>query len=337
MQSPASKGRNFVQPAWERVLDLRNRKGWTQEKLAEKSRVSVRTIQNIERGKPTQFGTILKLAQALGVQAQECMLPASTQSDSRDILTPTSVDGHQFSAPACPYRGLLPFREEDSKFFFGREHLIQVLEQTLSESSIVQVSGASGSGKSSLIAAGLIPALRKSKSGQVLYCRPGTDPFKSMAALLIPHLEPELDEITRAGQLSKLALVLQEGQLGYLLERLLLIQGKSWLLLFIDQFEELYTQCNSQETRQRFLDSLLALASAVTCAGRPAVKLIYALRADFIHRLLSHRGFTDAIQIADVKIGPMNREELDCVIQSFFNLPAAKNPIHSPSGEKNGQ
>ena len=102
MQSPASKGRNFVQPAWERVLGLRNRKGWTQEKLAEKSRVSVRTIQNIERGKPTQFGTILKLAQALGVQAQECMLPASTQSDSRDILTPTSVDGHQFGAPACP-------------------------------------------------------------------------------------------------------------------------------------------------------------------------------------------------------------------------------------------
>jgi tetratricopeptide (TPR) repeat protein len=64
-----------------------------------------------------------------------------------------------------------------------------------------------------------------------------------------------------------------------------------------------------------FLDSLLTFASAPGPCARLGVRLIYALRADFIHRLLAHRRFTDAIQGADVKVGPMHREELDCVIR----------------------
>ena len=315
MQSPASKGRHFVQPAWERVIDIRTRKGWTQEKLAEKARVSVRTIQNIEQGKPTLIGTILKLAQALGVQAEDCMVASTGQLDSGSVRPSASIARNSFAVSPCPYRGLLPFREEDSGFFFGRERLEEVLEETLLHKNVVQVSGPSGSGKSSLVAAGLIPALRKSRSWQVLHCRPGMDPFNSMAAMLLPHLEPDLDEISRAAQLPKLRLTLQEGQLGYLLERLLLRQGNNGLLLFIDQFEELYTHGGRQEVRQRFLDNLLPLASAGRLAAQPGVKLVYALRADFIHRLLSHRGFTDAIQGADVKIGPMTREELDSAIR----------------------
>ena len=90
-QSPASKGRHFVQPAWEKVVDIRNRKGWTQEKLAEKARVSVRTIQNIEQGKPTLIGTILKLGRALGVQAEDCMLSSGAQIGFREC-TPVSFD-----------------------------------------------------------------------------------------------------------------------------------------------------------------------------------------------------------------------------------------------------
>ncbi|MGA8597895.1 MAG: AAA family ATPase [Bryobacteraceae bacterium] len=297
------------------MVDIRSRKGWTHEKLAEKARVSVRTIQNVEQGKPTLIGTILKLAQALGIQARDCMLASDAQLDSPSVRSAVSIARDSFSAPPCPYRGLLPFREEDSEFFFGREHLLQVLQETLLHRNVVQVSGPSGSGKSSLVAAGLIAALRKSKSWQVLRCRPGMDPFNSMAAVLLPHLQPDLDETARAAQLPKLSLALQDGQLGYVLHHILAIQENGCFLLFIDQFEELYTHCNRQETRQRFLDSLLALMSASRFAGQSGVKLVYALRADFMHRLLSHRGFTDAIQGGDVKIGPMTREELDCVIR----------------------
>jgi hypothetical protein len=91
-------------------------------------------------------------------------------------------------------------------------------------------------------------------------------------------------------------------------------------LLFIDQFEELYTHCAVQFLRDSFLDSLLTLMGAVVAANAPGIKLVYTVRADFADRLLSHRRFTDAIQDADVKIGPMNREEMDSVIQKPASL-----------------
>ena len=266
-------------------------------------------------GKPTYMGTIMKLAQALGVQAQDCMLASGPLRPFRGVGPWSSVACVEADVPPCPYRGLLAFREEDAELFFGRQNLVELLNETVSHKSITQVSGPSGSGKSSLICAGLIPALKRSKFWQVMYCRPGADPFQSLATLLMPYLEPGLDEISRAAQFPKLTRVLEDGQLGYLVERVLLSGGNKRLLFFIDQFEELYTQCTRDETRQRFLDSLLTLSRATSCAGQPAIKLIYTVRADFISRLMSNRDFTDAIQASDVKIGPMDPEELDSVIR----------------------
>ena len=217
--------------------------------------------------------------------------------------------------PPCPYRGLFAFWEEDSDVFFGRESLIQLLKDKLEEKHIVQVSGPSGSGKSSLVAAGLIPALKRADSWLMLYCRPGSDPFGSLASVLMPHLEPSQDEISRAAQLPKLRDVLERGQLCYLLRQVLAGNGSRALLLFIDQFEEVYTHCSAQTLRDSFLDTLLTLMGAGALASAPGIKLVYTIRADFANRLLSHRRFTDAIQDADVKIGPMNREELDSVIR----------------------
>jgi hypothetical protein len=222
--------------------------------------------------------------------------------------------------PLCPYRGLFAFWEEDAEVFFGRESLIQFLKEKLEKKHIIQVSGPSGSGKSSLVAAGLIPALKRSDFWQVLYCRPGSDPFGSLASVLMPHLEPGQDEISRAAQLPKLHDVLERGQLCYLLRQVLAANGSRALLLFIDQFEELYTHCTAQTLRDSFLDTLLTLMGAGAVASAPGIKLVYTIRADFANRLLSHRRFTDAIQDADVKIGPMNREELDSVIRRPASL-----------------
>jgi hypothetical protein len=121
----------------------------------------------------------------------------------------------------------------------------------------------------------------------------------------MPHLEPGHDEISRAAQLPKLRDVLERGQLCYLLRQVLAANGSHALLLFIDQFEELYTHCSAQTLRDSFLDTLLTLMGAGTVASAPGIKLVYTIRADFANRLLSHRRFTDAIQDADVKIGPM--------------------------------
>jgi hypothetical protein len=161
--------------------------------------------------------------------------PGSTGSEQKNLTTGKS----ECDIPLCPYRGLFAFWEEDAEVFVGRESLIQLLTEKLEQKHIVQVSGPSGSGKSSLVAAGLIPALKRSDSWQVLYCRPGSDPFESLASVLMPHLEPGQDEISRAAQLPKLRDVLEQGQLCYLLRQVLAANGNRALLLFIDQFEEL--------------------------------------------------------------------------------------------------
>lgn len=302
-----------MRPAWQTVVELRSRRGWSQEKLAEKSILSVRTIQNLERGKSIHLGTIAKVAEALGVPPKECITsPAPREALSVGI-----------EIPPCPYKGLLAFREEDADIFFGREALLDILKEKLARGNIIQVSGCSGSGKSSLISAGLIPALKSSDSWQVLYCRPGADPFGALASALMPHLEPRSDEISRAAQLPRLHEVLEQGQLTYLLGQILRADKNNRLLLFIDQFEELYTQCNTQRVRDRFLDTLVCFASADS-----DLKLVYTIRADFSSRLLSHRRFVDETQDSDVKIGPMIREELESVIRK----PAARHEVRFEDG-----
>jgi tetratricopeptide (TPR) repeat protein len=154
----------------------------------------------------------------------------------------------------------------------------------------------------------------------MLHCRPGSDPFGSLASVLMPHLEPRQDQISRAAQLPRLRDVLEHGQLFYLLKQLLAANGSRALLLFVDQFEELYTHCSAQTVRDNFLDALLTLQGAGAVASAPGIKLVYTIRADYANRILSHRRFTDAIQDADVKIGPMNREELDAVIRRPASL-----------------
>src|SRR5258708_40360991 len=114
------------------------------------------------------------------------------------------IGSRQAARNCCPYKGLFAFWEEDAEIFFGRESLIQLLKEKLEQKHIIQVSGPSGSGKSSLVAAGLIPPLRRSHFWHMLYCRPGNDPFASLASALIPHLEPNHDEISRAPKLPNL-------------------------------------------------------------------------------------------------------------------------------------
>jgi hypothetical protein len=257
---------------------------------------------------------LVRLAQALGIEPTDCItepqVPAVDSGANGKSTLPASPT---VPVPECPYRGLLPFREEDAYLLFGREKLAGLLNDKLSHKSIIQVSGPSGSGKSSLVAAGLIPALRKAGSRQILYCRPGTDPFGSLAGVLMPWLEPQLDEISRAARVPMLSRVLREGQLPYLLRRLPHL--RNGLLVFVDQFEELYTQVSSQAVRHQFLDCLLAFMHAGRDSGSIRINLVYTIRADFAGRLLSHREFIDAIQDADVKIGPMTREEAESAIR----------------------
>ena len=94
----------------------------------------------------------------------------------------------------CPYKGLLYFREEDATFFFGRQGTVDQLLRTTTNNNFLAVVGASGSGKSSVVRAGLIPALRRShgKTWEIITLVPGDRPIRSLAAALLPLLEPEM-------------------------------------------------------------------------------------------------------------------------------------------------
>ena len=288
-----------VKPFSKRIVELRTRKRWTQERLADKAVLALRTVQNIEAGKLTQLSTLTKLAEALGVPLEECIVA------SQDRAAPVAA-----STSLCPYRGLLPFREEHAQFFFGRERLIDVVRERLDQKIILQVSGPSGSGKSSLVAAGVLPEMKR-KGWQVLSLRPGVDPLSPLATVLISHLEPGLDDIARAAKLPALSKALEEGQMPYLLTRAALgARNAAGLVLFVDQFEEVYTLCGSH-ARITFLDGLARLADLGHSAALARIKVIYTIRADFLVRLFSHRGLLDAIQDADVKVGQMNPSEVE--------------------------
>jgi energy-coupling factor transporter ATP-binding protein EcfA2 len=126
----------------------------------------------------------------------------------------------------CPFRGLYAFREKDQEFFFGREALVTRLEGRLAEANFLAVLGPSGSGKSSVVLAGLVPALQSKEPGfQMAYLTPGSEPLDFLEAIL---------------QLNQRA-----------------------SLLVVDQFEELFTLCTDDAKRRAFLDRLLKLSKQI--------------------------------------------------------------------------
>ena len=223
----------------------------------------------------------------------------------------------QRAIPPCPYRGLFAFREEDAQFFFGRETFAPQLVEAVRTQPLVAVIGPSGSGKSSVVFAGLIPQLRSQNTWLIEDFRPGDRPFRHLAAKLVPLLEPQMSETDRLVEVNKLAVSLKGGDLALqdVVARILEKNAGTRLLLVADQFEELYTLCKEESERQQFLNRLLeALNDGAN------FRLALTLRADFLGYALSYRPFADALQNADVKLGPMNRQELRDAIEKPAQL-----------------
>ncbi|MBV8176935.1 MAG: toll/interleukin-1 receptor domain-containing protein, partial [Verrucomicrobia bacterium] len=158
----------------------------------------------------------------------------------------------------CPYRGLLPFREEDAPFFFGREAAIDKLLATVQRYPFVAVVGASGCGKSSTVRAGLVPRLRSDRhtAWETVILVPTAEPLKALSKALAPLLEPTMGEVDRLAEASQLAEHLSSGtiSLSDIVEHILEKQcGTDRVLIIVDQFEELYTLTSDEEVRRCFL------------------------------------------------------------------------------------
>jgi hypothetical protein len=186
----------------------------------------------------------------------------------------------------CPYQGLEAFEEEQKQFFFGRERVIDKIRQKLNQKAFVPIIGASGSGKSSVVRAGLIPLLKERESGwRVLKpIKPGIEPLTELRGAFKEFFQSAKKE----QQLYALIKNDPEGLLK-LIERL---PDSERLLLVIDQFEEVFTVCAVEEDRRRFLELITQVAEIPD--SRLAV--VTTMRADFLEPCLQYESLTQLIQ-----------------------------------------
>jgi WD40 repeat protein/DNA-binding SARP family transcriptional activator len=259
-----------------------------------------------------------RLAAELGMQ------PAPETRQLAELIRAGEVPGvpslPSYLAHPCPYQGLFAFRAADALFFFGREAFSERLARAVGQRPMLAVIGPSGSGKSSVVFAGLLPRLRHDEEVWLTAdFRPGRQPVHSLAGALLPLLEPDMGEAALPAEIDGLAHRLGQEQLALVevTDRILHKNpGTSRLLLIVDQFEELYTLCLEEETCQRFLDVLLQLISPALLPATFTRRLhvVLTLRADFMGRALAYRPLADVLQDADVKLGPMTRQELSRAI-----------------------
>ena len=252
---------------------------------------------------------------------------------SLEVIAPTPAaskvtpDRETRQVGPSPYRGLAAFRETDADLFFGREEFTEQLAQAVQVRGLVAVIvGPSGSGKSSAVFAGLLPQLRDDENWLIVETRPGSQPFFALAGALLPLLEQGLSETEQLIETKRLAQAIRAGDLSLFqvvnraLERHAQAQR---MLLVIDQFEELFTLQPDPESQRLYLDELLFAAEAAAAYRRSPLALLLTLRADFMGQALTHRPFADSLQEGSLILGPMNRQELQEVIEKPAALQGA--------------
>ena len=182
------------------------------------------------------------------------------------------------STDVCPYKGLARFETDDAEFFFGREQVVAEAIAHLVEGRFLALVGPSGSGKSSLLRAGLLHALR---SGAL----PGSDRW--VYSVMRPGNHP----------LGALADALEE--------------GREHPVLGVDQFEEVFTACSDVGERTAFLDAITQVAAAPD----GATSIVIAMRADFYGRCAEHRALASLLASDQILVGPMDEHELRRAIE----------------------
>ncbi len=230
--------------------------------------------------------------------------------------------------PRNPYKGLRAFTANDAGDFFGRERLIDELvkdiagivsseQPTSGAGRLLAIVGPSGSGKSSVVMAGLLPRLQRGAlSGSEAWVFlspmvPGKHPIEALGLTLAPHFpdrsftsirEDLEDDATRG--LHVLAMQLAK-------------QRESKVVLLVDQFEELFTQTESEDERRRFIDLLLTAVSE----ARGSLIALLTLRADFSDRPMHYPDLGHLIERQHRAVFPMEREDLRATIERPAALP----------------
>lgn len=222
-------------------------------------------------------------ARALESELAGSVVELQSARERADLVTGESADTG--AVTVCPYKGLETFNTHDAEYFFGRERLVAELVARLAGSRLLAVVGPSGSGKSSVVRAGLMPAL----AGGVL---PGSNNW--VQELIRPGEHP-LRELRRA-------------------TRRLAREWRS--VLVVDQFEELFTACPDEPQRAEFIAGLVHHATGEgEGEGNGSGLVVISVRADFLGRCAEYPELSRLLSGNDVLVGPMSREEMRRAIE----------------------
>jgi WD40 repeat protein/class 3 adenylate cyclase len=305
-------------PAVAHLIDLADRRGDGHRRLGPLNAEGVREIASLYAGDDVQEVPLESIARASGSfpgRVHEVMSEWAEQEASRRLAASAEFlaterrfrsadlefannviglklgrlygDGGIVVDPRygdCPYKGLAPFEEADAALFFGRERLVGELAARTVGAGLLAVVGASGSGKSSAIAAGLVPSLR---AGLL----PGSDRWRS--AIMRPGEHPlvELENVEP-----------REGSRGR-------------LVLVIDQFEEVFTVCQDEDERSRFVERLVA-----TAADPERAVVVIGVRGDYYGHCGAYSELARLLAANQVLVGPMSADELRRAVE----LPARR-------------
>jgi WD40 repeat protein len=225
----------------------------------------------------------------------------------RRALGPLAGRGVETLEAANPYKGLRAFEEADVPDFFGRETLTERLVERLRRTRFLAVVGPSGSGKSSVVRAGLVPALRRgalpgSETWPIVEMFPGAYPLEELEAAL-----SRVADQAPAGLIEQL----EDGERGLLrtLKRIL-PNDDSELVLVVDQLEEVFTLVEGEERQKHFL----AILERAVADPHSRLRVVTTLRADFYDRPLLYRGFAELLRDDVEAVVPLRPDEFERAI-----------------------
>ena len=213
-----------------------------------------------------------------------------------------------------PYAGLSSFQEADADRFFGRSNEIAAMVTRIRDLPMMAVVGSSGVGKSSFVRAGLVPALKQSgEPWKTIVIRPGRYPLSALASVLNTVMGTSTsvaDEVSNQENLVR-RLYKEPGYLGAALRGHARQKGQR-ILLFVDQFEELYTLISDLRERQAFTNCLSAVADDATSP----LRVVLSIRSDFLDRVPEDPHFMTEIAQGLFFLTLPNRDNLrDALVQ----------------------
>ncbi|RLU90380.1 DNA-binding protein [Streptomyces griseocarneus] len=291
---------------------LRREQGIALAEMARRAFYSKGYLSKVENGEKPLTPDLARVCDQVlttGGRLEECL-----PSAGRDTGGKARDDG------TCPYPGLSPFEARDARWFFGREKavadLVSQLTERLHTPGPLLVMAPSGAGKSSLLRAGLLPALARgvlpvtgSRAWPVALLTPGPRPLEELldrVAAATGASRQLLEKAEREGG-DALAAAVTDGAVGTVGAD----GDKAPLVLVVDQFEETFMLCSDETEQEAFVAALLALAHRrKPDAGMPSALVVIGVRSDFYERCLDFPGLAAAMQRGHMTMGPMGDAQL---------------------------